>query len=224
MAQAELLLDAETMNTTSLRFTQDSQRWRTRAWRVASFLARLTSVSLALFGLFRLSIDSWKFATRSGDLRSCACGSTVDEAIANGCKYDPIATAWLPDHCRDDELIEEFNHAGPGPNGEWTYYSDWNKTSTYTLEEVARLPDKHAYFFTTHEWHVKHCTYEWARQWRKTQLGTTIPKRSDSRGHIQHCEMMFLLRDPLQDLVTGSGVSLNADNVPKPHHDHGNAA
>lgn len=54
---------------------------------------------------------------------TCSCGKSVAEAIANGCKYDLLASAWLPEQCRDDELTAEFNKAGPGPNGEWTYVS-----------------------------------------------------------------------------------------------------
>lgn len=31
---------------------------------------------------------------------------------------------WLPDHCIDDELIDEFDRAGPGPNGSWLHFAD----------------------------------------------------------------------------------------------------
>jgi hypothetical protein len=54
---------------------------------------------------------------------SCSCGENVAEAISKGCKYDLLASAWLPAQCRDDELSAEFDRAGPGLNGEWTYVS-----------------------------------------------------------------------------------------------------
>jgi hypothetical protein len=52
---------------------------------------------------------------------SCRCGESVAEALSLGCKYDSLAVAWLPPHCRDDELTAEFEAQGTGPNGSWTY-------------------------------------------------------------------------------------------------------
>ena len=36
-------------------------------------------------------------------LTSCDCGPSIAEALNRGCKYDSLAAAWLPPHCRDDE-------------------------------------------------------------------------------------------------------------------------
>ena len=49
--------------------------------------------------------------------RGCDCGESVAEAISRGCRFDGLAMVWLPEHCRDDELAEEFNTMGDGPNG-----------------------------------------------------------------------------------------------------------
>lgn len=49
--------------------------------------------------------------------QGCYCGTSSAEAKSMGCKYDSLAAAWLPEHCRDDELTAEFDHSGDGPNG-----------------------------------------------------------------------------------------------------------
>lgn len=49
--------------------------------------------------------------------RGCYCGTSSTEAKSMGCKYDSLAAAWLPEHCRDDELTAEFDRSGDGPNG-----------------------------------------------------------------------------------------------------------
>ena len=69
----------------------------------------------------------------------CGCGSSIEEAIAKGCKYDEMGATWLPDVCRDDELTAEFNRAGPGPNGQWPYWRDHKKTIPMNLDDMAAL-------------------------------------------------------------------------------------
>lgn len=43
------------------------------------------------------------------------------------------------------------------------------------------------------------------------ERGTVIEKRYDQMGHLEHCQMMFLARDPLESIVTAAGVSLHSD-------------
>lgn len=186
--------------------------------RLARFLFRLSLVTFSLIGLFHMTYDIWKY--NASVKHSCSCGSSVSEALSRNCKFDPIATSWLPPHCRDDELIEEFNRSGDGPDGSWTYYTDFNKTATMTEDEVGQLVDVQGHFFTTHAWHVRHCAFNWRKQWRQKQTGATLEARFNTYGHIVHCEEMFLLRNPLDDILTGSGVEINADRVPVPKKNH----
>ena len=86
--------------------------------------------------------------------RSCRCGNTIAEALANDCKYDSHATAWLPPHCRDDELLEEWERSGRGPNGTWEYFADQSREHPLTVDEVAMLPLTDGFFWMTQEWHV----------------------------------------------------------------------
>ncbi|KAB8238203.1 uncharacterized protein BDW43DRAFT_306889 [Aspergillus alliaceus] len=156
---------------------------------------------------------------------TCNCGETVSEAIANGCRYDSLAAAWLSPACRNDELIGHFEHAGPNPDGSWLYYADKNKTQVLSLEEVSMLPETGGHFFTTHQWHLVHCAYYWKKMFLAIEKGTIIEHRYNNLAHLEHCEMMFLKRDPLDAIVTEVGVSLHSDVIViAQKHDHGNKA
>ena len=175
----------------------------------------MSVVCLALFGLVHLIYDVVVLKERPQPSDgSCYCGKSVEEAKTRKCTFDPIAAAWLPPACIDAELMEEFNHAGPGPNGSWQYWSDFNRTMEYSLEEVAILPDVNGKFYVTHDWHIKHCTYNWRKQYRSRMTRVHLDARSGGYGHIGHCEGILRQRWGLHDVTTSSAVSLNADHVP----------
>ena len=184
--------------------------------RLVAYAWRTATVCLALLGVFSLFPQVLQRINPPKEV-SCSCGNSIAEAESLDCRYDPIAAAWLPPACRDDELTEAFNHAGPAPDGSWYYYTDWDKTDTLNLTQVAGLAANRGHFFSTHEWHIAHCTWTWRKQVRAAETGITIEKRARGVGHVGHCEMMFKKRDALDDVVTGSGVSLNADLIPVPH-------
>lgn len=190
-------------------------------------------IVLAIWGTGDLGYRIYSTIKASKEI-SCNCGETIDEALANGCKYDSIAAAWLPVACRDDDLNAEFELAGPNPDGSWPYYADQNKTRTLSLEEVSMLPNTGGHFFTTHQWHLVHCAYYWKKMYKAAETGVTIEKRYDSLIHINHCEMMFLKRDPLDKMAAEAGVALHSDvavvskkmgqhkhdHHPHEHHEH----
>jgi len=89
---------------------------------------------------------------------SCSCGgTTVAEAISRGCVFTPLALAWLPPHCLDMELSNDFDKLGPLPGGEWPYWADRNGTTRISREEMGLLADVNGAFYTTQEWHIMHC-------------------------------------------------------------------
>lgn len=126
--------------------------------RLMTITAKIFLVCFAAWGIIdigRRTIDI--SIARPNETVSCSCGgTTVAEAISRGCKFTPLAIAWLPAHCLDMELAEEFDRAGPG--GEWEYWADLNGTIPMTREEISILADTEgAVFYTTQEWHVMHC-------------------------------------------------------------------
>ncbi|KOS22042.1 hypothetical protein ESCO_001440 [Escovopsis weberi] len=159
-------------------------------------------VALAVYGTVDLGILA-AARIRSASIKPCHCGNSVAEAVALGCKYDSLATSWLPDHCRDDEMTRLFEQSGPGPNGEWDYYgSITNRSQTYTLPEVQQLADQsHEYrtVYATTAWHDKHCFFTLLKQVRgKAKLQYT--GFVDGVHHAEHCAMQMAERHP-QDQV-----------------------
>lgn len=142
-------------------------------------------------------------------LMSCDCGNSTAEAVALGCKYDSLAAAWLPEHCRDDDLTAEFERSGPGVGGKWTYWSDSAHTKEISVEEIAQMAgNPELRFHMTGHWHVIHCIFYWRKEHRARFNGKMVEPRSDSEKHIKHCGNIFL--DPGHDTV--AGVALNTDD------------
>ncbi|KND86290.1 hypothetical protein TOPH_09081 [Tolypocladium ophioglossoides CBS 100239] len=145
---------------------------------------------------------------------SCNCGATLGEAVAMGCKYDPLSVSWLPPRCRDDELTAEFNQAGPG--GEWPYWADRNMTQPLTIQQVGALAAKSiedAQFWTTFGWHVSHCSFYWRKEHRMREKRMEVERRYDRESHIKHFHMMFMSRTALNETNTKAAVRLGGDRV-----------
>ncbi|KAE8381326.1 hypothetical protein BDV26DRAFT_278892 [Aspergillus bertholletiae] len=190
----------------------DGPRIPTRSVKLAHRVRYAILILFATFGFLDLTYRAYA-SFRSRQPISCNCGETIEEAIANNCKYDSIAAAWLPPACRNDELLEQFERSGPNSDGSWMYYADRNKTRVLSLEEVSQLPKTGSHFFTTHQWHLVHCAYYWKKMFLAAETGTVIEARYNNLAHINHCEMMFLKRDTLDTIVTEAGVSLHSDRM-----------
>ncbi|KAG5926710.1 hypothetical protein E4U42_003011 [Claviceps africana] len=139
---------------------------------------------------------------------SCSCGNSTAQARALGCKYDSLAAAWLPPHCRDDDLTAEFERSGPGRDGRWTYWRDPAHTHEIGLDELAEMGDNRTFrFYMTRRWHVVHCMFYWRKEHRARFNGKRVEPRSDNEGHINHCSKVILGRN----YSTVAGVELNTD-------------
>lgn len=139
------------------------------------------------------SYDNPKHAAEYSD-HPCYCGETVKEALSKGCVFDELSTAWLPERCRDEEIVAEFATKGDGPNGTWSYWADKEHTkplSVYDISMYADLGTSHLFHMSI-EWHRQHCLYSWLKEHRfKTRPGKIFDPRSDSDGHIYHCMTVF---------------------------------
>ena len=182
--------------------TRDHNPWTKkksgRLRKMCAIILGLVTVSLAVVGFVNLSQPFYQklSKTHTNNQRSCSCGSTLDEAKAQGCTFDTLALDWLPLHCQDKELGLAFAKTGTEPDGSWKYWADKNKTREYTLEEIAELPgtDNNC-FFVEPLWHKFHCTYYWRKLYRSRFTGTVVESESDSVGHLAHCEMLLLDKD-----------------------------
>lgn len=200
-------------------------RQRRRISEAVLLLSKVLIFALALFGLVSIPnlirspgnnfVRLFK-PTVHVDPHICDCGATINEAVSLGCRFVPMAAAWLPPPCIDQELSDEFDAAGPGENGSWSYWSDAAQVQEITLMDVALLADSGALFYTTWEWHVKHCTFYWRLDYRRRWLNTILEPRYDHESHVTHCQMiMFADRTK----PTGSDVKLNSSSGHGVHHE-----
>ncbi|KIW22296.1 uncharacterized protein PV07_12197 [Cladophialophora immunda] len=138
----------------------------------------------------------------------CYCGYTMDEMRENNCTFDTLAMAWLPPYCRDEELTAEFDRSGPGPNGSWTYWLDYNHTIPITIEQVGLMGFQvdHGNVYMAWEWHVTHCLFYWKKIHRQRYTGVMIEPRYDKESHVMHC--LHAVLHPRW--TTYSGVVLNS--------------
>ncbi|KAI1440844.1 hypothetical protein F5Y02DRAFT_431716 [Annulohypoxylon stygium] len=180
-------------------------RPKSRIRTIFSWIIKAIILALALHSFITLSISAAIYI-REATLPPCYCGTSTAEALAMGCKYDSLATSWLPAHCRDDELTALFEHAGNGPNGEWLYHaSNTSSSRLFSLEEMAYLadkPDPERQAWSTIDWHNMHCFYTLVKQMRgKVKMEYTgFP---NATAHAEHCAVAMTDRIPRNKIVIG---------------------
>ncbi|KAK4216775.1 hypothetical protein QBC37DRAFT_80813 [Rhypophila decipiens] len=178
---------------------------RTKDWRPSTLLSallKLTIISLALHSLISLSITTITTFFLAASLPPCYCGTSVSEAVSLNCKFDSLSTSWLPPHCRDDELTALFERAGPGPNGEWTYYrtqphlgDNLTAAAKFTVDELALLSEKseaERQVVATVEWHDKHCFFLLLKMVRGKAPRMGYTGFPEVLGHAEHCAMSMV--------------------------------
>lgn len=199
--------DLKTHDVEEMEIFKPRSRLKRRLRTTASCFLKIVIVALATYAVVTLGIST-STRIREAAMPPCNCGNSIAEALALDCKYDSLSTSWLPPHCRDDELTELFEKAGPGPNGEWYYYdSNFNTTKTFTLEELAQMaekPDSERQAWATIGWHDRHCFFTLLKQARgKAKMQYTgFPSAT---AHAEHCAMGMTDGNPNNQIV----VSMN---------------
>ncbi|KAI0394595.1 hypothetical protein F5Y17DRAFT_466210 [Xylariaceae sp. FL0594] len=161
--------------------------------------------------------DVYRPETLPKDLNRCLCGHTQEEAHSLGCIYDSMAAAWLPTACRDDDLTAKFDRAGPGPDGQWSYYHDEEGTRLITTKaEIADLGPKGGSFWASQEWHAAHCAFYWQKYKRMGATGAVMEERFDTLHHVEHCGKLVLQPRPEYFYLIEVEVRMNGSFDPKP--------
>ncbi len=182
----------------------------------SSFISKLAIVGLALYRLYVLSHGTFNHVKGTAKPAICNCGSSISEAKSKNCKFDSLATAWLPPTCRDDELTAEFERSGPLEEGSWPYYKDLRKTHLLSVEDLASMADNESgdrTFYMTTEWFVARCMFYWRKMERAERLGTTIERSfldTSIDGHNisnwHHCANVYLKATPRDQIATAGLV------------------
>ena len=181
----------------------------------SSVISKLAIIGLALYGLVCLSHATFNRVKGIATPIICNCGSSISEAKSKNCKFDSLATAWLPPTCRDDELTAEFERSGPLAGGAWPYYKDLRKTHLLSVEELANMADNESgdrTYYTTTEWFVARCLFYWRKMERAERLGTRIERsflHTSMDGHNisswHNCANVYLERRP-RDEISAAGM------------------
>ncbi|KAI1173837.1 hypothetical protein F4777DRAFT_556466 [Nemania sp. FL0916] len=116
------------------------------------------------------------------------CGSTPEEALANGCKFDIISFCWQHPQCFDDELIDLFDGQAA-----WEWFTDADQTHPLTRAEVATgtFDNLHVNW----EYHLHHCTAMWLKMHRAIASDdgkAAIDSYIGSMHHTHHCSQMLV--------------------------------
>ncbi|KAM4067390.1 hypothetical protein HRG_001343 [Hirsutella rhossiliensis] len=122
--------------------------------------------------------------TWSQHFEAIPCGKSPEEAQARGCRFDMLATAWLPPRCIDDELVDEFMSLG-----DWEFYTEMHgsiKHSSYEPEILGSF-SKPKSIWTSRSWHHMHCLYMWKKVVRALVKGTPVDAETVSGPHTHHC-------------------------------------
>jgi hypothetical protein len=192
------------------------KRGRALAWHIITLiLATWGTISL---GIALVSVaeqdnhvqtpDVYRPWTLAKGSNNCDCGTNIDEAIAKDCTYDALAAAWLPPHCRDDDLTAQFSSAGPGPDGTWFYYADSTGTTQINESQIASLGD--GSFWVHRDWHLMHCVFYWQKYMRMRITGVTMEARFDNIPHIRHCGHLLTKTPPKEQILIKVDVVLNS--------------
>ena len=108
------------------------------------------------------------------------CGSSVEEAKANGCRFEPMQYGWTPPQCFYEELSDMYD---PMVDRPWYTYPDWNEQiPTEQLQE-----GKEAQIYTP-DYHAEHCVYCWRKlAWAVEHKMQYIDSKSANLEHSTHC-------------------------------------
>lgn len=173
-----------------------SLKKQSHASRVYFQIGKAIIIFLAVCGVFSLTRMISLSAHEIQASKHCFCGDSITEALALECKFDSLAAAWLPPHCRDEELTAEFARSGTGPNGSWPYFADSQHTIPLSLSDVAALADNQsAKAYMTYEWHVAHCLFYWRKMFRvglRGVEGEILEPSFDNEHHIIHCMKVIM--------------------------------
>ncbi|EUC27111.1 hypothetical protein COCCADRAFT_112548 [Bipolaris zeicola 26-R-13] len=190
--EEEKLVDRSSQSSGRLIYAKKSASKKQWIKSIAVFLLKGSIVALAIYGAVNLGHRIKVNVALARHENRCECGRNVGEAVAKGCKYDELASAWLPPHCRDEELSTEFSNVGPDSGGHWGYWLDQNGTRPVPPHELGFIADTDDVYWTTTQWHIVHCIYYSLKQFRSKTSGAVIEERYDNEGHIRHCGMVML--------------------------------
>lgn len=120
---------------------------------------------------------------RGGTKVIAHCGTTVQEALDLGCKWDIMSFGWLHPACFDAAEATSWEEKW----GPWEWYRAINQTHheprRLELEELPYEP----FIVTTHGYHLMHCLYVLKMAHLGVLDGRSVSNEAVDLGHTEHC-------------------------------------
>ncbi|KAF7899322.1 uncharacterized protein EAF01_008535 [Botrytis porri] len=155
------------------------------------------------------------------------CGNSEATAKAAGCTFNIMAFSYVPAACNGSEIMSSFvdKHANLPLDGAGIF--PWYRWSNRTepVPQDANELSKYPFIWTTHEWHIAHCLYNWALTTNaisrvlNEEKNVWILQDAVQGGHIAHCNGLVSDRvtsglTPLRAFrAIGRCVKLDTDGV-----------
>lgn len=153
-------------------------------WRVYTGAFLLIVSLAAILSIYAVSIH------RSHGNKKKQCGASPTEARQNGCRFEPMLSAWVPTDCSYVDVIDEYQVAYGDIHAIWPWYWDKNVTQRVLKDDfdILRAGNYSVIYTPYRPSHDLHCLYSWRKV--STALGrnhTTADARSAQFFHATHC-------------------------------------
>lgn len=139
------------------------------------------------------------------DVLNNHCGSTPEEALALGCKFDVLNYSWQPPECFDEEIYSRYWEKAQ-KQGPLKWYAD--SGFTQELPQDLELFKHTPYVWTEHRFHVVHCMYGWELMHHALTLDKPVVEFVSQLNHTMHCADTALDED-LEGRFTSIKASYN---------------
>lgn len=175
-ASREMLMPS--VNVERWHSAENAQKRPKRAMMVAAGFITATIFLIVTLGWSRNT--TWPLTSTSQKV----CGSSRAEALNHGCEFDVMSFSWLPAHCYDKDLTEDFLAAA-----NWTWTTDEIGQEVVPFTEVSL--GLHDELFVTWSFHLFHCAYAWRKLHRDLEAGH-VDSYLANIEHTHHCSQTLL--------------------------------
>ena len=117
------------------------------------------------------------------------CGSTIAEARAAGCHFDPMSWLWISPACWKPhvDMIEDWK-----ASTEWHFYTDVNMRAEDEVPTQAAYDGDYPTLYTPYKYHKIHCSFMWKKTHAILSNRLPIDDNTLSERHMKHCQMVLL--------------------------------
>ncbi|CAG8978472.1 hypothetical protein HYALB_00005047 [Hymenoscyphus albidus] len=172
------------------RRTRDNLRpWFSNIRLILVILLSTVLLLVVFFTLTGLVVSSRK-AQKVPTIEGVACGGNPTDAKLQGCRFDPMMSAWIEPDCVYDELIEEAGDIFTN----WPWFSDFELHHPIVGKDLdaLRAGNYTKVWSSHHNAHELHCIYVWRKMAMALRHDPPLADTSNAYHHVVHCSKSLL--------------------------------